>query len=79
MFCSIETGHGKVDVNADVLDVVRMVASTAGYMVDIEPMEPGKFRITATREAGSIRVHGPTLYEAADELIGRMVTGGKHQ
>ena len=64
---------GKLVFNAWSVNVARLVGATAEYDIDVEPMEPGKVRITATGHAGGkIVVTGKTHDDACEQIINRL-------
>ena len=67
----------KVTFHSESLDVARLVASTFGYDVDIEPGEPGKNKLTATdrRTGHTVTANGTSPTVAAEKLI-ELLTGG---
>lgn len=67
----VHTKHRSISVEADILDVARLVASARGFHLDIEPMEPGRAKLTAThgRTGAAIHANGTSVVTAAEKLI----------
>ncbi len=58
---------------APTLEVARMVAGAAGYTdVDIEPMEPGRVKVTAVKGDKVLRIIGETVQDVCGKLIGKL-------
>lgn len=54
--------------------VARLVAACCGFRdLDVEPMEPGRVRITASGPNRTVTVTGTTIYDACDNLIDQLV------
>lgn len=62
-------------LNANPLEVARLVATHAGYEeLDVEPF-PDNVKITATKLDGTtISASGPSELEAAEKFIDRLLT-----
>lgn len=62
---------GLLSMDAEVLDVARLVASVRGFHLDIEPMGPGAAKLVAThgRTGAVIRANGASVNAAAEKLI----------
>lgn len=74
MEVAFRTKNGVVSVDAPELEVARLVAACRGYHVDVEPMEPGKYRLTASATSPSgggavIRLNGESLEAVSVKLI----------
>ncbi len=69
MEIAIRVKNGVTVVNAPELEVARMVATCRGYECDIEPMEPGKYRLTASKGGATIRLNGASLEDVSLKLI----------
>lgn len=71
MEVGVRTSRGLLSFDAEVLDVARLVASARGFHLDIEPMEPGRAKLTAThhRTGAIIRTNGNSAHAAAENLI----------
>lgn len=71
MEVSVRTEKGNLVFDAQTLDVARLVASTRGFHLDIEPMGPGAAKLTAThhRTGAIIRANGTSVWHAAEKLI----------
>ncbi len=67
----VRTQAGRLKLDANVLDVARFLASVRGYNLDIEPMEPGRAKLTATHgnTGAIIRATGSSVVTAAKKLI----------
>ncbi len=72
MVVDVHTDEGKLSFEAPTLEVARLVANSLGYNVDLEPMEPGKCRLTAQKGSITIRINGTTVYDAAGKLIKKL-------
>ncbi len=76
MQVSVVTGeYESISFQAPTLDVARLVASAHGFHVDVEPMEPGRVKLTASslvKDGVTIHCSGSTLNEAAASLIKRL-------
>ncbi len=56
--------------DAPTLTVACLVANTCGFQdVDVEPMEPGRVRITAKSDKRTITYTGTTVHDACHKLI----------
>lgn len=63
-----------VRVKTGPLEVARLVAGSAGfYDVDVEPMEPGRARVTAYGVNRRIVTNGVSVPDACDKLIRLLV------
>ena len=69
MEVAIRVKNGVTVVNAPELEVARLVATSRGYHVDVEPMEPGKYRLTASKGGATIRLNGASLEDVSLKLI----------
>ncbi len=54
------------------VDVARMVGSAAGFHIDLEPMEPGRVRVTASGLTEKMTFTGVDVQEACQKLIERL-------
>lgn len=75
MEVTVRTEDGDLSFVAPTLEVARLVASAHGFHVDVEPMEPGRVKLTATRSTTTIRTTGSTENEAAAKLIKGLTHG----
>lgn len=65
---------GKLKLNVLPVNVARMIAATAGYSVDLEPMEPGRVKVTATKDgAGPLHGTGKNVDDACLDIINKIV------
>ncbi len=66
----VRTTAGLLSLDADVLDVARLVASVRGFHLDIEPQAHGA-KLTAThhRTGAIVRANGGSAKLAAENLI----------
>lgn len=69
----IKTSDGDLGFIATTIEVARLVASAHGFHVDVEPMEPGRVKVTARRLEATIHCSGSSVNDAASKLIGYMV------
>ncbi len=50
--------------------VARLVAACCGFRdLDLEPMEPGRYRLTATGPNRTVTYTGTTVYDVCEKLI----------
>ncbi len=63
---------GKLSFNAHAVAVARMIATTAGYDCDVEPMAPGLVKVTATGPS-TLRSSGRTAEEACERIIEKLI------
>lgn len=66
---------GKVNLgNVDAVDVARMVASVYHfYDVDIEPLEPGRVKLTARAQNVTIRKNGTSQRDVCEQFINELI------
>ena len=69
MNVSVTTEEGVLSFEAPTIEVARLVASAHGFHVDMEPMEPGRVKLTARRGEATINCSGATVNDAAAKLI----------
>ena len=70
--------RGVVSVDAPCISVARLVAESFGYCIDVEPMEPGKYRLIAVKGAIIVRLNGASLEEVSTKFI-ETIVGEKHE
>ena len=60
-----------IRLNCDVLEVSRMLASTLGFDLDIEPGAPGHAKLTARHQKTNVEIiaNGTSVRDAAKNLI----------
>lgn len=59
--------------NVSPIDVARMVGSIFGYSTDMEPMEPGRFRLTATDGKNTLRYNGSSHSEVCERFVNALI------
>lgn len=70
----MEVAIGTHKTNVSPVDVARMVASLYGfYDVDIETVDEGRVRLTATGHKRSVRINGSTVSSACESFINKMI------
>ncbi len=72
----VQLKERQVSFESETLDVARLVASTFGWLVDLEPTGHGNAaKLTAThgRSGAIIRANGSSVVAAAEKLIGLLV------
>ena len=75
MQVTVRTEEGDLSFEAPTIEVARLVASAHGFHVDVEPMEPGRVKLTASRGKATIHCSGPTVNGAAAKLIKGLTHG----
>ncbi len=55
------------------VDVARMVGSSFGYHTDLEPMEPGRFKLTATNGSTTLRYNGASHREVCERFVNELI------
>ncbi len=64
---------GQLTFNAYAVNVARLIGTTAGYDIDVEPMAPGTVKVTATDKNGhSLRASGSTEEAACLKIINKL-------
>ncbi len=64
-------------MNCHILELTRLLASSTGYHdVDVEPMEPGRVKITAHGSGPKLHFSGKDLEDACRKLIESLCGGG---
>jgi hypothetical protein len=69
MHVSVSTDFGELAFQAPTLEVARLIASTHGFHVDVEPGAPGHCKLSATRDGATIVCNGTCPEDAAAKLI----------
>ena len=71
MRITVDTDDGYMSFEAPTLEVARLVASAHGYDVDLEPMEPGRVKLTAThrKKGTTIAYSGKGENEVAHKML----------
>lgn len=66
-------------VDADPLDCARLVASLYHfYDVDIEPMEPGRVRLTARAHRREVRFNGTSVRDVCERFVNSIMSEVKN-
>ncbi len=64
---------GQLTFNAYAVNVARLIGTTAGYDIDLEPMAPGTVRVTATSQSGqTLRATGHDAEAACLNIINKL-------
>lgn len=63
---------GQLSFVSSAVAVARMIATTAGYDCDVEPMAPGHVTVTATGRK-TLRASGKTAEEACERIIEQLI------
>jgi len=68
---TVELDKGRMSCEAPTLEVARLVASAHGYDVDLEPMEPGRVKLTAVhrKKGTTISFSGSGENEVAFKML----------
>lgn len=59
--------------NLSPIDVARMVGSAFGYSTDMEPMEPGRVKLTATNGKTTLRYNGTSHSEVCERFVNELI------
>ena len=74
----MEVTIGKVSLgDVDPVDVAKMVGSIYGYCTDIEPLEPGKCRLTACSHKRSISFNGTSVRDVCEKFVNGLIQEDK--
>ncbi len=68
----VQLKQKRISFESETLDVARLVASTFGWAVDLEPTgQGGAAKLTATngRTGAIVRTNGSSVVDAAEKLI----------
>lgn len=74
----MEVVVGKVSLgDVDPIDVARMVGSIYGYHTDLEPMEPGKYRLRAASYNRLLSFNGTSIRDVCDKFVNALIQENK--
>ena len=59
--------------DVDPIDVARMVGSIYGFHTDMEPMEPGKYKLTACSYNRTMHFNGTSHREVCERFVNTLI------